>query len=232
MEERARRRPYRLRVVEVNRRRREDHSRRACGVRGSQDRSRVPRVAHLVQEGHASRAAEIVHRRVDERRHADQALGGDGPCEATHHVLAHLDDLDPRLPGAHSERIQRVRHEQLLQCARRREGLAHRLGTLGEEPAVLLSERALVQPQRGLDLGVLRRRQQTGPPARELRRAESTCAEARGGNLAASQAAVSSAAFDVAINCSNALGSFTARSARIFRSTSTSATFKPFMNRL
>ena len=163
MEDRTGRRTHALRVVGVDRAPREHDSRGTRGVRRPEDRPRVARITHVVEDGHRTRRHQVVDPHVHEGRDPDDALGCDGGGEPFHHAFADLLDRHSGLPRTHGERIQLVADEERQETTVLRERLCNRLRTFDEEAMLLFTEGSLLQTDRRDDLLILRRRQHDGP---------------------------------------------------------------------
>ena len=125
VEERPRRRADRLRVVDVDRRGREDDTRRPGGVGRPEDRARVPGIAHLVQDRDAPVAGSVFERHVHEGRDTDDPLRGHRRGQPRQHRGRGMHDVDPLLLGPDREFVQIVVHEQPLDRRRRARRAPH-----------------------------------------------------------------------------------------------------------
>src|SRR5690606_11229837 len=199
---------------------------RPGGVGAPDDRAQVARVADLGahhdqsgvrvddvqggEDGAASRHHPLRRDRVGDR--LDDVVGDDVPRRSV------IDHLAMALGGVD-------RGEHLDDRLRDRERLTDRLGTLGEELAGLGTECASGEPPSDLD--------PSGADG-QVAGARHWCGAAGQATVSALGALTSSGRLALATSTRalNAAGSLTARSARILRSTSTSAAFRPWMNRL
>ncbi len=217
-------RPHTFPIVRIHRLPREQHRPGPGRVSHPRHRPRVPGIGHPHQHGHQRRPTRqhSLDRPVHKRAHRHNPLRRHGFRQSGRCLLRHERD---RHTGGRS-RLQQVliarsrggRHEQLMHdpVPQRR---PHRLRPLGQEPSGLLPSRPPHQGPSSNDPGCPFG-ERIDPGSWEARAQEAALPCVPALPRARSTSAV------------NAVGSLTASSARILRSTSTPATRRPSMKRL
>ena len=187
---------------------------------------RLPGIADLVAEHHQAGAGgeRLGQRDVDRPAHGQQSLRGDGVGQLADDLGRQRADRDRRVGGRPQQILVvidgRLRHQQPTDDTVGGQRLRDGLATLGQE---LSGGQALLATQQ--------------PTSRPHRRRRSGWRDDRLVGTEAGQRRQAAAvagwlALATSTRATNAAGSVTARSARILRSTSTSAVFRPEMKRL
>ena len=207
VEQRSRRSPHRLRAVRVNRTFAADYSSCSGSFGYSEDRAEIAGIAHVHADHEELNAPELVQLYRCASHDGRDRLRGDSVGDALEHAGRKLVTLGPTFYGLRDNGlIGAGRHKHVEDVSAARERFGEKLGALDDERAFVPARRPFFEEaSEALD-------RRTAAP--ELRQ-EACCAPS---------ATLTRAA--------KAASSCTARSARIFRSTSMPAWRRPLMKRL